>query len=129
MAKDGVLDIFELYESNHFFYRLKGRKKFKDTVEWLRSTLGEELEERLDVLLYDIGVVLQGNTEDERYPAAFSRYMKHYSGLSQQGLWDFCRFVCTSYDVAAPKIIIKPPKHIPYEQSEEVKGILNDINT
>ncbi len=91
--------LFELYEDNCFFFNSKGKKDFNDILEQMKSDLGGNLTSRLGILVKDIAILLEGNTQNQRYPIAFSRFNKFYPDFDSRKLWDYARFICETFEI------------------------------
>ena len=90
---------FEFLESNMFFYRSRQNPNFQKIAARMEAILGNISKSRLEELVLDIGILLKGETNNQRYQAAFARYTKYYKDIGSSELFDYCEFLCKTFNI------------------------------
>ena len=94
---------FAILEKHHFFYERRERPAFGKIVEAMERLLGDAGKKRLEGLVLDIGVLLEGNVQHRRYPEAFARYTTYYRQCTPEELFRYCRFLCETFQIEIPQ--------------------------
>ena len=112
----------QLYETLHFFWELKGKRNLNGMIQEMKLNVNLGY---VTKLVSDIAVLLEGDTENTRYPDAFARYHQHYGDFTSRKLFDYCRYVCRTFNVQMPDIAeINLPSS--YTIPKKIEKIIND---
>lgn len=120
---------FEFYESQHFFFDLRGNPGFEQLIEKIKSS-SNVAKSRFEGLVLDIAVLLEGNVNNPKYRRAFERYTQYYidkqtgNGFSPSELYSYCRFICETFNVQPPEIKVVDTWRQIYKPSLKLEEIL-----
>lgn len=116
-------DLFRIFEKMHFFFE---KPELAKNIKLLRV---QNIEQRLNLLVYDMAVLLECDVSSSRFASAFQRYCRNYQGLSNGQLWDYIRYLHTAFRTekidVSEGVVVKTQR--PYEQSRMLNDILEPI--
>jgi len=85
--------VFDVLEAAHFYWKKDGVDKAAD---WAKKNV-PNLTYRIQVLLEDISIVLDSHKETLHSHRAFLRYSTFYKGMDSQELYDYGRFLISTF--------------------------------
>lgn len=102
-------NLFDFYQRQRFLYDFRNKPEIIEKMRAdLTESLGDRLKREVQIVMYYLGVLLEGDFNNPRYNKAYERYSDNLKGINPM---DYHDFLCETFNVKPANVKIS--KFIP----------------
>lgn len=102
-------NLFYFYQGQRFLYEFRNKPEIIEKMKRdLTENLGDRLKREVQIIIYYLGVLLEGDFNNPGYSRAYEKYSDHLKDIN---LIDYSDFLCETFGVRSANV--KVPKFTP----------------